>query len=117
MTTYQIAGKQVEFDGSKPYMDFSRKDGNVYSIDIGQLLDQLQAGQLPVDDSLKGLMEYFQSWKTEAPRKRSLRKMRADGFIVATAEQLFDGDCGEEILEGLENTGEFADYFLRQVYG
>ncbi len=48
MTTYQIAGKQVEFNGSKPYMDFSRKDGNVYSIDIGQLLDQLQAGRLPV---------------------------------------------------------------------
>ncbi len=43
--------------------------------------------------------------------------MRAEGYAVLTAEQLFDGDGGEEILDGLENTGEFADYFLKQVFG
>ncbi len=117
MTAYQIAGKQVEFDGSMPYMDFSRRDGKVYSINIGQLLDQLQSGQLAVDNGLKGFMVYLQTWKTEAPRKRCLREMRAEGYAVLTAEQLFDGDGGEEILVGLENTGEFADYFLKQVYG
>lgn len=116
MTTYQIAGKQVEFDENKQYMDFSRPDGKVYRIDMQGILHGLESGQL-TPDSVKGVMEYLKTWETEAPRKRHFRKMRADGFIVATAEQLFDGDNGEEILDGLENTGIFADYFLGQVYG
>ena len=38
-------------------------------------------------------------------------------MLVATSDTLFEQGSGEKILDNLENTGVFAAYFLREVFG
>lgn len=119
MAEYNIRGKKVELDTSKEYFDFFRQDGRgcLVQISLEGMLEAVQSGKVPVDDSLKEHIKYLQRWETEAPRKRMLREMRRSGMHVITSDALFEQDGGEEIIANLENTGSFAAYFLREVYG
>ncbi len=119
MAEYVVDGKTIELDNSKTYLDFFRQDrkGQLVEIDLELMLTAIQSGELAVDDSLKEHMKYLKRWEIDAPRKRNLREMRRSGVTVATTDALFEQDGGEEIIDNLENTGVFAAYFLKEVYG
>lgn len=110
----------VPFDETKKYCDFYLLGGKpqLVELDLEELLGKLAKGEVAVDSKLQTHMQYLARWTVEAPRKRNLRKMRLDGIVVLTGEVLFDGEeNGEEIINNLENTGKFAEYFLKEVYG
>ena len=119
MAKYDINGKKIELDTSKTYLDFYRQNGQgqLVQINLEGMLGAIQSDELPVDDNLREHMQYLQRWETDAPRKRGLREMRRSGMQVMTSDALFEQDGGEEVIDCLENTGVFAGYFLREVYG
>lgn len=119
MVVYVINGKKIELDTNKIFLDFywQNRQGQLVQINLEEVLGAIQSGKLPVDDDLKEQMRYLRRWETDAPRKRSLREMRRSGMHVMTSDALFEQDGGEEIIDNLENTGVFAAYFLREVYG
>jgi len=118
MVEYLINGKKIELDNNKKYMDFYWKGrrGHLSEINLEGMLGAIQSGQIPIDETLKEHMQYLQRWKTEAPRKRGLREMKNKGMNVLTTDALFEENGGEEIINNLENTGLFADYFLKEIY-
>lgn len=109
----------IEFDETKKYYDFYLVQGQPKLVEIGfeGFLEKLVNGQIAVDNSLKKHMTSLSRWTVEAPRKRNLRKMRMDGIMVLTSDVLFEEEGGEEVIQNLENTGTFAKYFLKEVYG
>jgi hypothetical protein len=120
MAKYNINGKEIELDTNKTYFDFyleGEGHGCLVQVNLEGMLESLESNKMPVDDHLKDYMDYLQRWKTDAPRKRTLREMRKSGITVIITNNLFEEDGGEEIINNLENTGAFADYFLREVYG
>lgn len=116
---YQIKDKTIKFDEKKNYLDFYIANGKptLVSVDLEAMLKEMESGQIQVDENLKGFMEYLQRWKTEAPRKRFYRNLRKEGVAVLSSEVFFDDEGGHKIIDKLENTGKFADYFLKKVYG
>ena len=116
---YDINCVKIELDTSKTFLDFywHDKKGQLSQLNLEKLLDSIQSGDIPIDEHLKKYMIYLKRWKVDAPRKRGLRKMRKEGFNVMTSDALFEEDGGEEIIDNLENTGIFAAYFLKKVYG
>lgn len=110
----------VQLDETKKYYDFYRVKGQpqLVEINLQSMLEKLANGELPVDSDFKEHLQYLARWTVEAPRKRSLRKMRLEGINVITTDALFEEEKdGEQIIENLENTGKFAEYFLKEVYG
>jgi len=118
MKLYKITTEEVEFDPTKTYLDFYIADGKqkLVEINLEQILSSLQSGKIQVDNKLQQYMTYLQRWTIEAPRKRGYRQLRKDGFTILSGEQFFDGEGGDEIINNLENTGKFADYFLQKIY-
>ncbi len=119
MKTFNISGKTVEFDESKRCLDFYLQDGEqkLVEIDFEAMLEALASGQETVDEGLREYMLYLSRWTKDAPRKRFYHDMKARGFNVISGEQFFDADGGEDIIDRLENTGKFAGYFLKEVFG
>ncbi len=119
MAEYEINGKKIVLDTDKKFMDFTWKDGkgDLVEINLENMLNKIQSGEVPVDGNLKEFMTYLKRWKIDAPRKRTLREMRRSGMQVMTSDALFEEDGGEKIIDNLENTGVFAAYFLQEVYG
>lgn len=120
MKNYTIMFNEIEFDESKTYMDYYREKGKgvLVILDLEYILDKLVTREIPVDNTLKKHMEYLSRWTIDAPRKRINRKFRLDGITVLTTDELFENfEDGEEIIDNLENSGKFAEYFLREVYG
>lgn len=119
MADYLINGKTIVLDNSKKYLDFFLKDKEQHLVELNLdgLLGAIQSGELPLNDDLASYMNYLKRWTVEAPRKRGYRQLRKEGITVATPEQFFDGEDGAEIINNLENTGKFAEYFLKEVYG
>lgn len=119
MKTFRVAMNDVQFDDSKKYFDFYKVEGEpvLVEIDLVGMLEKIVAREIPVDTELKSHMQYLSRWTTEAPRKRASRMMRRVGMIVVTTDVLFEEDGGEAIIDNLENTGNFAEYFLKEVYG
>lgn len=110
----------VQFDETKKYFDFYLLKGQpqLVEIELEGTLEKLTKGELAVDSDFKDYLMYLSRWTVEAPRKKGLRKMRLEGIQVLTSEVLFDEEeTGEEIINNLENTGKFAEYFLEEVYG
>jgi hypothetical protein len=118
MKLYKIGKKEIEFDPAKEYLDFYIEKGKqqLVSINLEALLTSVESGTTPIDDNLQQYMLYLQRWVTDAPRKKQYRQMRKDGFTVISGEQFFDEEGGDKIINDLENTGKFAEYFLKQVY-
>ncbi|HII71229.1 TPA: hypothetical protein HA265_00560 [Candidatus Woesearchaeota archaeon] len=118
MKKFSIDGKTVEIDDQKTYLDFYIRDGEpaLVSIDLVGMLMGMEEGNVPVDDGLREYMEYLERWATDAPRKRFYRGLRAEGVTVLSGEYFFDGEGGEKIIDNLENTGRFAEYFLQELY-
>lgn len=118
MQEYKIAGKSVQFDESKTYMDFFIQDGRqrLVETNFGKMLELLQSGKMSVDNKFKDYLVLISRWTKEAPRKRLYRKMRSEGFNVVSSEQFFDGEGGDKVIDGLENTGKLADYLLKQLF-
>ena len=119
MAEYEINGKKIELDTGKSYLDFCWEDKKpqLIQINLEKMLGEIQSGKIPVDKDLKKYMQELKRWKIEAPRKRNLREMRREGYNVLTTDALFEQDGGEIIIGNLKNTGVFAAYFLREVYG
>ena len=120
MEVYDIAGKKIELDIDKTYMDFYRVEGIGTRVEINfkDMLETIQSGDTPVDEDLRTFMYELKRWTVEAPRKRRLRQMRLGGMNIMTTDQLFDKyEEGDKIIDNLENTGVFATYFLEKVYG
>ena len=118
MKEYLINNKKVSFDETKTYLDFhiSRKGQNLVELDLEQMLSHISKGSIKVDDNLKSYFSYLERWTRDAPRKKFYRNLRKEGFCILSTEQFFDLDEGEEIINSLENTGVFAQYFLKEVY-
>ena|SRR3989344_4580151 len=120
MADFLIEGKRIELDTSKTYLDFywhGIQEGQLVQIDLERMVGAIQSGELPVDNCLREHMQYLRRWEKDAPRKRGLREMRRGGMSVLTTDDLFEEEGGEKIIDDLENTGVFAAYFLREVYG
>jgi len=118
MNKYNIAQREIEFDPTKEYLDFFIEKGKQQLVELNLefLLTTIESGKISIDNNLKEYMTYLQRWTTDAPRKRQYRQMRKEGFTILSSEQFFDADGGDKIIDNLENTGKFADYFLKQVY-
>lgn len=118
MNNYKIGNKEIEFDSKKEYLDFYIENNKqrLIKIDLGSLLMSIESGKIPLDKRLQDYMTYLQRWTTDAPRKKQYRQMRKEGFKVLSNEQFFDEEGGDKIIDNLENTGKFADYFLKQIY-
>jgi hypothetical protein len=118
MNNYTINQKTIEFDSTKEYYDFFIKDGKqeLVGLNLESLLEKISSGKMPVDNKLEQYMTYLQRWTYEAPRKRQYREMKQKGITVLSFEQFFDSEGGDKIIDNLENTGKFADYFLKQIY-
>lgn len=116
---YNIGGKEIMLDVNKIYLDFYRVGGEdkIEDLNFEALLKAVQSEKIPVDEGLKTQMVYLQRWVIDAQRKRSLRKLRRLGVCVMTTDELFEGVGGEEIIDRLENTGFFADYFIKEIFG
>lgn len=117
MIEFVIAGKVVELDDTKEYLDFYREEGTskLVSLDLVKLLDALASGEVVLSDIKKDL-DYLKRWVIEAPRKKMKRDMRKSGIIVLTTDELFEADGGEEIIEKLENTGKIAQQLLETLF-
>jgi hypothetical protein len=119
MAEFIINGKKIELDTRKTYLDFhwENKTGQLATVNLEAMLTEVQSGKIPVDNKLREVMQYLQRWQTDAPRKRFYRDLRRNGSCVLTSDALFEQDGGEKTIDGLENTGVFAAYFLKEVYG
>lgn len=119
MKSYEINGTTIELDPNKVYFDYFVEDKkqNLVEIKLEKMLEKMQLGKIKIDENLQNYFVYLKRWETEAPRKRNLRQMRLEGIVVLTSDNLFEGTRGLEIIKGLENTGIFAEYFLKKMYG
>lgn len=119
MKVFRVAMNDVQFDETKKYFDFYKVQSKpvLVELNLEEMLEEIVDNKILVDTSLKTHMRYLSRWTVEAPRKRNLRAMRASGMVVMTSDVLFEGEGGEEIIGNLENTGKFAEYFLKEVYG
>jgi len=118
MKEYLINNAKINFDDTKKYFDYAIKKGNseISYVNIEKLLDAIVDKKVLVDDELKEYMIYLQRWKEEAPLKRSYRELVKEGVNVLSSDNYFLEEGGLEIIQNLENTGLFADYFLKTVY-
>lgn len=118
MAIYKIDNKNIELDSTKTYLDFyiCNNEQKLVSLDLESLLKSIESGKILVDNKLQNYMTYLQRWTTDAPRKKYYRQMRKEGFTILSCEQFFEEEGGDKIIDNLENTGKFADYFLKQVY-
>jgi hypothetical protein len=119
MKEYAIAGKKIQLDETKTYLDFYIQNGEpkLVSIDFTQLLENVQKGTIPAGKELNSYLMCLKRWLREAPRKRIYRGLREQGMTVVSGEYFFDGDGGDKIIDNLENTGKLAEYLLRQIFG
>jgi len=77
------------------------------------LLLSIEDGSTTFDNNLKQYMNYLVRWVKDAPRKRGYRQLRIDGMQVLSGEYFFDNEGGDVIIDELENTGKFAEYFIK----
>ena len=124
MADYLINGKAITLDTSKTYLDFywqqqpdGQVSGQLIQLGLEKRLQCMRDGSLAVDANLEELFRTYQKWEVDAPRKRLLRDLRRSGVAVLTSDVLFEEDGGDTIIDYLENTGKFASYFLKEVFG
>jgi hypothetical protein len=83
-------------------------------------LQSITCGNVKVDKHLKAFLLLLKRWIIEAPRKRFYRKLSVESegkVILMGGEYFFQKEKnGEEIIDNLENTGKFAEYFLKEIY-
>jgi hypothetical protein len=112
MKSYTIDGTRVEIDETKTYYDCTTT--SLGKIDFPRLLGVLEAGTVSID-GLSDWLYLLTRWVNEAPRKRFYRGLAKKGAIMMGSENFFvDDENGDEIIDGLENTGKVAVY-LRKV--
>ena len=118
MKEYLVFGEKIQFDPTKKYLDYylSHGRGCLNVINLEGLLDSLQSGTIPVDEDLRHYMEYLKRWEVDAPRKRMCRALRASGALVLSTDNYFEEEGGDQIIDGLENTGRFAAYFYQAIF-
>lgn len=111
MHTYNINGRQIEFDDTKLYLDFFLMEGDpqLLRVDWKMILEKIEAGELEWDDDLKNFIRPMSRWVHEAPRKRFYRDMQLKGANVMSTEYFFaNNEQGGEWIDALENSGNMA---------
>lgn len=118
MKYFKINNKKVEFDETKTYLDFFLVHGKkgIYEVKFDGMLSELESGKISLDENLKKELYLLRRWTKEAPRKRFYRELKLKGMNVVSGEEFFVFDKGEEIINNLENTGKFADYFICTMF-
>lgn len=108
MIEFTLNNQKIEFDETVDYADFYLDGGEpkLTKIDFKLMLEKMQDGEIPFESDYFVLVS---RWVNEAPRKRSLKKMREEGMHVFTSEILFDGwEEGDNFIDSLERSGILA---------
>ncbi len=116
MKKYNINGIEITLDISKSYLDFYIESGaqRLIQVNLEGMLNDVQKGKYPINE-FKQYMGFLKRWAFDAPRKKLLKKLKQEGYNVTDSQQLFEMQDGDYILDSLENTGKFAEYFLSSI--
>jgi hypothetical protein len=112
--TFRIGNKLFEFHELKLYLDFDLTGGerNLWVVPFGAMLRQLEEGTQKIE-TVAAELAMLGRWVSEAPRKRFYRGLKIAGMQVLSAEYWFEDRAdGEEIIDGLENSGHLARRIL-----
>lgn len=119
-----LNNQTFEFDNVAKYLEFSVDNGEPKLVaiawerifDILQQSDQLRGTLKPEAflEQMKVTLEFLEQikflsrWVNDAPRKRFYRDMKRSGAQILSFEYFFEQDGGDEIIDGLERTGNLA---------